>query len=111
MNTPLPHPQVLDGLQEEYGRYQRIRRSFVFTYQHRSPLELFIAALAWGLGTDNRGPAKVRTILTQPNAAKAIDAVVNTVRHDGAAAGYSTYFPNHRLVAEVCLTGSAQDAS
>ncbi len=97
MNPPLPHPQVLDGLQEEYGRHQRIRRSFVFSYQHRSPFELFIAAMAWGLGTDNRGPARVRTILTQPNAAKAIEAVVNTVRQDGAAAGYSTYFPNYRL--------------
>ena len=84
MNPPLPHPQVLDGLQEEYGKHQRIRRSFVFSYQHRSPLELFIAAMAWGLGTDNRGPARVRTILTQPNAAKAIEAVVNTVRQDGA---------------------------
>ena len=86
MNPPLPHSHVLDGLQEEYRRHQRIRRSFVFSYQHRSPLELFIAAMASGLGTDNRGPAKVRTILTQPNAAKAIEAVVSTVRQDGALA-------------------------
>ena len=63
MNPPLPHSHVLDGLQEEYRRHQGIWRSFVFSYQRRSPLELFIAAMAWGLGTNNRGPAKVRTIL------------------------------------------------
>jgi hypothetical protein len=39
----------------------------------------------------------VRTILTQPNAAKAVETVISTVRQDGAAAGYSTYFPGHRL--------------
>jgi hypothetical protein len=97
MNPPLPHPQVLNEIQAEYAAHQRIRRSFVFSYQHRSPVELFITAMAWGRGTDNRGPAKVRTILTQPNATEAIEAVVNAVRQDGAAAGYSTYFPRYKL--------------
>jgi hypothetical protein len=53
--------------------------------------------MARGFGTDNRGPAKVRTILTQPNTAKAIEAVVSAVGQDGAAAGYWTYFPGYRL--------------
>jgi hypothetical protein len=97
MNPPLRHPQVLNEIQDEYAAHQKIRRSFVFSYQHRSPVELFITAMAWGRGTDNRGPAKVRTILTQPNAAEAIEAVVNAVRQDGAAAGYSAYFPGYKL--------------
>jgi hypothetical protein len=93
----LPHPQVLDELQEEYTAHGRIRRSFILTYQDRSPIELFIAAMAWGLGPDNRGPAKVGKILDRSDAAEAIEAVVNTVRHEGAAAGYSKYYSGHKL--------------
>ena len=61
----LPHPHVLDELQEEYAAHGKIQRSFVFAYQGRSPVELFIAAIAWGLGPDNRGPAKIGSILAR----------------------------------------------
>jgi hypothetical protein len=93
----LPHPQVLDELQQEYAVHGTIRRSFVFTYHNRAAVELFIAVMAWGLGPDNRGPAKADRILELPNAATAIEAVVNSVRQDGAAAGYSTYYSGHKL--------------
>lgn len=94
----LPYPHVLDELQEEYAAHDKIRRSFVFTYQGRSPVELFIAAMAWGLGPDNRGPAKIGAILTRSNdAAKAIEAVVNIVCQEGAVSGYRKYFLDHRI--------------
>lgn len=93
----LPHPQVLDELQEEYTAHGTIRRSFVFKYQDRSSAELFIAAMAWGLGPDNRGPAKVGGILDRSDAAAAIEAVVNIVREEGAAASYKKYFSDWKL--------------
>ena len=37
----LPHPQVLDELQQEYAAHGTIRRSFVFTYHDCAPVELF----------------------------------------------------------------------
>jgi hypothetical protein len=93
----LPHPHVVDELQKEYATHQTIRRSFVFTYQYRSPVELFIAAMAWGSGTGGRGLFRVRTILAQANAAEVIEAIVNAVRQDGTAAGYSKYYTVGRL--------------
>ena len=93
----LPYPHVLNELQQEYAAHGTIRRSFLFSYQDRTPVEFFIAVMAWGLGLDNRGPARVGNILNAAGAAKAIEAVVTSVRHDGAAAGYSTYYPGHKL--------------
>jgi hypothetical protein len=49
---------MLDELKEEYAAYDTIRRRSVFTYRDRDPAEFFIAVMAWGLGLDNRGPAK-----------------------------------------------------
>lgn len=54
----LSHSQVLDELQEEYTVHGRIRRSFVFTYQDRSPIELFIAAMAWAWGQTTGVPPR-----------------------------------------------------
>lgn len=93
----LPRSHMLDELKEEYAAYDTIRRSFVFTYRDRDPVEFFIAVMAWGLGPDSRGPAKVGTILTVPGAAATIKAVVDSVRQDGAAAGYMTYYSGPRL--------------
>ncbi len=93
----LPNRQVLDELQQEYAAHGTIRRSFVFTYNDRTPVELFIAVMTWGLGPDNRGPAKVARILDLSDAAEAIKAVVNSVRQDGAVAGYSKYYSGHKL--------------
>jgi hypothetical protein len=97
MNPALPHPEVIGELQVEYAKHGKIRRSFVFSYQDRSPAELFIAAMAWGSGDDPRGAFKVRSMLTPAYAAEAIEAVVDTVGRGGAAAGYSKYFADCRL--------------
>ena len=71
--------------------------AFVFTYVDRAPVELFIAVMAWGLGLDNRGPAKVARILDRARCRRTIKTVVDSVRHDGAAAGYSTYYSGPTL--------------
>ena len=90
---PLPCPHVLDELASEVRDHERIRRKFIFdAYRDRTPTELFIAVMAWGLGLSNYGPSRARRMLLQPNAGTAIEAVVNAVRQDGAAAGYSTYY-------------------
>jgi hypothetical protein len=52
----LPCPHVLDELREEQTSHGTIRRSFVFSYQDRSPAEFFIAVMAWGLGPGHRQP-------------------------------------------------------
>lgn len=89
----LPCPHVLDDLESEIGDHGRIRRMFVFdAYRDRPALELLIVVMAWGLGLSNYGPARAGKILSQPNAGKAIEAVVDATRQDGAAAGYSTYY-------------------
>jgi hypothetical protein len=53
--------------------------------------------MAWGLGPDNRSPAKIGKILDLSDAAEAIEAVVKSVRQDGAVAGYSKYYSGHKL--------------
>jgi hypothetical protein len=84
---------VLDELESEIRQHKTIRREFIFeTYQDRSATELFIAVMAWGLGLSNYGPSRARRILGQPAAGMAIKTVVNAVRQNGAAAGYSTYY-------------------
>ena len=53
--------------------------------------------MAWGTGLDNRGPAKVGGILTQPQARAKIEDTVSVVRQDGAAAGYRAYYARNKL--------------
>ncbi|MGH3401326.1 MAG: hypothetical protein ACRDRJ_02235 [Streptosporangiaceae bacterium] len=93
----LPCPHVLDELREEHASHGTIRRSFVFSYQDRSPTEFFIAVMAWGLGTDNRGPARAGRILQYPGAEQAIGEVMKAARSGGAAAGYAAYYSGREL--------------
>lgn len=92
-HPPLPHPHVLNELASEVQKHEKIRRRFIFdTYRDRTPTELFIAVMAWGLGDDNRGAAKAGKILRQDNAETVIKAVVDATRRGGAASGYGTYY-------------------
>lgn len=93
----LPCPHVLGELQEEHAGHGTIRRSFVFGYRDRSPVEFFIAVMAWGLGPDNRGPARVGRILRESGAEQAITEVVKAARSGGAAAGYAAYYSGGKL--------------
>ena len=53
---PLPCPHVLSELASEVQEHERIRRKFIFdAYRDRTPTELFIAVMAWGLGPSNYG--------------------------------------------------------
>lgn len=92
-NHLLPCPHVLDELESEIREHGKIRRKFIFdTYRDRTPTELFIAVMAWGLGDDNRGAARAGRVLSQGKAETVIKAVVDETRQGGARAGYSTYY-------------------
>jgi hypothetical protein len=94
----LPCGHVLDELAAEYSSHRTIRRKFILdTYQDRPTTELFIAVMAWGSGTDNRGPAKAGGTLKQPQSEAKIEDTVNVVRQDGAAAGYRAYYARNKL--------------
>jgi hypothetical protein len=94
----LPCSPVLDELEAEYSRHGTIRRKFILdTYQDRPATELFIAAMAWGTGPDNRGPAKAGGILAQRQASAKIEDTVSVVRQGGAAAGYRAYYARNKL--------------
>lgn len=94
----IPGAHVLDELAAEYHSQGTIRRDFIFsTYEDRPVTELFIATMVWGSGLDNRGPARTRRILTQPEAASKIADTVRVVRHSGADAGYRAYYGRNRL--------------
>lgn len=94
----LPCSDVLDELEAEYDSQGTIRRKFILdTYQDRPATELFIATMAWGSGTDNRGPAKAGGILTQPQASAKIEDTVAVVRQQGAAAAYRAHFARNGL--------------
>jgi hypothetical protein len=94
----LPCSHVLDELEAEYDSQGTIRRTFILdTYQDRPATELFIATMAWGSGTDNRGPAKAGGILTQPQASAKIEDTVAVVRQEGAAAAYRAHFARNGL--------------
>ena len=89
----MPYLSVLTELESEFRQHQTIRRKFLLeTYQNRSGPELLTAVMAWGLGLSNYGPSRAKRILNQDHVGKAIDAVVNATRQDGAAAGYGTYY-------------------
>lgn len=93
----LPHAHVLDELENEVAAHGTIRRTFIFSYHNRAPLELLTAVLAWGYGTTGYGPARARSIVKQPGAAAVISSVVATARKHGAAAGYRSYYANGQL--------------
>jgi hypothetical protein len=63
---PVPCSHVLGELESEVREHGKIRRKFIFdTYRDRTPTELFIAVMAWGLGDDHRGAARAGRILSQ----------------------------------------------
>jgi hypothetical protein len=51
-NPPLPNPAMLQLLAQEMTAHNLIRRRFVFGYATGNPIDLLIAAMAWGYGTD-----------------------------------------------------------
>jgi len=98
-NHQLPCPHVLDELKSEIREHEKIRRKFMLdTYRDRTPTELFIAVMAWGLGDDRRGATRAGRILSQAKAETVIKAVVDATRQGGAGAGYGTYYtPGNKL--------------
>lgn len=62
---PLPHSATLDALATEVQTHGCIRRRFVYDLARKNLTDIFIAAMAWGLGDDGRrAQANLRKALT-----------------------------------------------
>jgi len=82
------HPELRDALEEEVRAHGRVRRQFVFSYADRDPVELFLAAMAWGLGESRVWPAQ-RQMLTSglPRSEPKLAEIIRVTRQEGACAG------------------------
>jgi hypothetical protein len=78
------------ALVNETKRYGGIRRSFVHRRATGDPVELFLAAMAWGFGTTPVHYPKQKEMLTPPYPAGRIAAIVKAVQSSGA--GWSALF-------------------
>jgi hypothetical protein len=86
LNALREHPALLLALNDELAEHQRIRRSFVKDLATGDPVELFLAAMAWGYGA--RGPRFQRDLLTPPYPDRKLAEIVNKTRQFGALAGW-----------------------
>jgi hypothetical protein len=84
-----PFPDLLAALQSEVGRDETrsIRRSFVFGYEDKDPVELFMVAMAWGFGSRVHYKGH-RALLARPPHQQ-IKVIANAVKIGGAASGWT----------------------
>jgi hypothetical protein len=82
-------PEVLAALQSEVGRdaTRSIRRSFVFGYEDKAAVELFMVAMAWGFGSRVQYKGH-RALLAQPPEAQ-IESIISAVKVGGAESGWT----------------------
>jgi hypothetical protein len=90
------HPNLLAELQAEVTAHGGIRRVFVHQRALSDPVELFLAAMAWGFGTNVRFPLQ-RQMLTPPHASGAIAAIVDATQQGGAIAGWDALLVTNRV--------------
>jgi len=89
------HPALLLALNEEMAEHQSIRRSFVKNLATGDPVELFLAAMAWGYGA--KGPRFQKNLLTPPYPQQKLAAIVNETRDLGASAGWIALFDSNHI--------------
>lgn len=92
------HPELRDALEEEVGAHGRVRREFVFGYADRGPVELFLAAMAWGLGQSRVWPSQ-RKMLTSglPRLEPKVAEIIRVTRQQGACAGWTAFWVDNRI--------------
>src|SRR2546430_2070753 len=59
------HPQLFEALTAHVNEAGGISRDFVHDRADGDPIELFLAAMAWGWGTVGYGPARVEKMLAE----------------------------------------------
>jgi hypothetical protein len=98
------HRSLLDGLVEEVAKNGGIRRSFVHGLALGNPVELFLAVMAWGLGSEGHVFPSQKTMLVGSQAAASsrvaranLRKIVRDTQRKGAASGWSALLNTNRV--------------
>jgi len=73
-----------------------LRRSAVTAFGREDASRLLVAAMAWGFGSVGYGPWRTARMLETDGAADILADIVDTVRRQGAAAGYCQLWDGNR---------------
>lgn len=91
------HGDLRDALVSEVRRYGGIRREFVFGCADRRPVELFLAAMAWGFGTTNvRWPRQAAMLTREGNEPKVAE-IIRQLLEGGAGEGWSALWGDNHV--------------
>jgi hypothetical protein len=93
---------LFDALVDEVAAHGGIRRVFVHGRATGDPVELFLAAMAWGFGSGPVRYPRQRAMLVGPTAAAAAAAanithIVSQTQTVGAGAGWSALLTSHKV--------------
>jgi hypothetical protein len=91
------HAELFEALTSHAAEATGIARDFVHTRAGGDPIELFLAAMAWGWGSVGYGPTRVKAVLSQPGAMNRLAAIVDTVRNRGAGEGWTALLAEHKV--------------
>lgn len=91
------HPNLRAALEAEAnGDGGGIRREFVF--KQSDPVELFLAAMAWGFGPTNvRWPKQHAMLLDADSQRDNLTEIIRAVREEGAIAGWRALWGEHHI--------------
>jgi len=84
------HPALRADLEAEVGRHETIRRSFV--KDREDPVELFLAAMAWGGVWRSAQVALLNTGIRAAETRARIAEIVRVTREQGAGEGWSSLY-------------------
>ena len=91
------HHELRDALVSEVRDHDGIRREFVFGCADRKPVDLFLAAMAFGFGATNvRWPRQARMLVSQENGPKLAE-IIREVRENGAGEGWSALWGESKV--------------
>jgi len=98
------HQALFDALVEEVAEHCGIRRSFVHGLALGDPVELFLAMMAWGLGSEGHVFPSQRLMLVGPAAAASnpvaaanLKKIVADTQKNGASSGWSALLNTNRV--------------
>jgi hypothetical protein len=94
------HRSLYDALVAHDEEAGGIARSFIHSWVSDGaddPVGLFLLAMVWGWGKDNRGPSNTRRMLEQEGSTDRLGEIVGATRRDGAAAGWCALIDTHAI--------------
>lgn len=90
------HEGLRERLEGEVSAHGGIRRSFVHQLADGDPVELFLAAMAWGFGIRHPRNYQV-SMLEPPHDSTKLATIVRTTRENGPAAGWSSVLVTEKV--------------